>query len=229
LRARRSNLRGALPRGQTVPLPMLRVARIVPEFCAHERPENRATPCAQRNKEFFTRGVFYLLDCCTNVVVCRAGSAHHPAGNSSPTADPVLSRVEGGAQRKSQIVNHKSRGYRLPTTGISTTEGTETEGGGQMTEGRGRRLSLCGYQRGGVGWPWPTDTLVPPAAEIARAGGPHSPPAHGSVGQAPVPALGGRPQGVAPTGVPRRLGCSRTAPHSDQRRVCCPSLSRWSA
>jgi hypothetical protein len=27
------------------------------------------TPCAQRNKEFFTRGVFYLLDCCTNVVV----------------------------------------------------------------------------------------------------------------------------------------------------------------
>ncbi len=57
---------------------MLRVARIVPEFWAQTTPENGATPCAQRNKEFFARGVFYLLSCCTNVVVRRVGYAHHP-------------------------------------------------------------------------------------------------------------------------------------------------------
>ncbi len=36
---------------------MLRVARIVPEFCARGRPKNRATPCAVRNREFLARGV----------------------------------------------------------------------------------------------------------------------------------------------------------------------------
>jgi hypothetical protein len=45
---------------------MLRVARIVPEFCTRARPENRATPCVTRNKEFLARGVFYPFNCCTN-------------------------------------------------------------------------------------------------------------------------------------------------------------------
>ena len=38
----------------------------MPEFCARVRPENRATPCAARNKEFLVWSVFYLLNCCTN-------------------------------------------------------------------------------------------------------------------------------------------------------------------
>jgi len=59
-----------------LPLPMLRVARIVPEFCARTRLVPRATPCAQRNKEFLARGAFCLFNCCTNAVVRRVGSAH---------------------------------------------------------------------------------------------------------------------------------------------------------
>ncbi len=54
-------------RGQTVPLPLLRVARIVPEFCARATVPSHVTSCAERNREFFTRGVFCLFDCCTNV------------------------------------------------------------------------------------------------------------------------------------------------------------------
>ena len=42
----------------------------MPEFCARARPESRVTPCGPRNKESFAHGVFYLWDCCTNVVVC---------------------------------------------------------------------------------------------------------------------------------------------------------------
>ncbi len=49
-----------------LPLPMLRVARIVTEFCARARPETPATPCAPRDKEFLARGVFCLFNCCTN-------------------------------------------------------------------------------------------------------------------------------------------------------------------
>ena len=41
-----------------LPLPMLRVARIVPEFRARAARRTRATPCSQRNKEFLARGVF---------------------------------------------------------------------------------------------------------------------------------------------------------------------------
>ena len=58
--------RGRLLINQTLPLPLLRVARIVPEFCARTTPETRATPCPHRNKRFLVRGVFWLLDCCTN-------------------------------------------------------------------------------------------------------------------------------------------------------------------
>jgi len=36
----------------------------------------RATPCGPRNKKFFARGVFYLWDCCTNVVVRRVPVLH---------------------------------------------------------------------------------------------------------------------------------------------------------
>ncbi len=63
------------PRGsaseQSVPLPLLRVAQIMPKFCACARHGNRVTPCAQRDKEFLARGVFYLCHCCTNVVANR--------------------------------------------------------------------------------------------------------------------------------------------------------------
>jgi hypothetical protein len=45
---------------------MLRVAQIVPEFCARANSENCVTPCARRNKEFLARGVLYLFNCCTN-------------------------------------------------------------------------------------------------------------------------------------------------------------------
>jgi len=55
--------------GQTVPLPWGRVAPIVPKFCARMRPENLVAFCAARNKEFFSRRAFYLLNCCTNVVI----------------------------------------------------------------------------------------------------------------------------------------------------------------
>ena len=53
-----------------------RVARTVPKFCARANPGNHVTPCAGRNKEFLARGVFYLLDCCTNVVVRRVSMNH---------------------------------------------------------------------------------------------------------------------------------------------------------
>jgi hypothetical protein len=63
--------------GQSIPLPMARVARIVTEFWVPGMPRNGATPCARRNKEFLTRGVFCLFNCCTNVPVRRVGCAHH--------------------------------------------------------------------------------------------------------------------------------------------------------
>jgi hypothetical protein len=53
-------------RTRDVPLYRGRVARIVPEFWAQTTTENGATPCSQRNKEFFARGVFCLFNCCTN-------------------------------------------------------------------------------------------------------------------------------------------------------------------
>ena len=62
-----------------LPLPMLRVARIVPEFCARTRLVPRATPCAQRNKEFLARGAFCLFNCCTNVVGLEPGSFEEPS------------------------------------------------------------------------------------------------------------------------------------------------------
>jgi hypothetical protein len=47
---------------------MLRVAGIVPKFCARARPQNGVTPYVGRNKRFLARGVFCLFNCCTNVV-----------------------------------------------------------------------------------------------------------------------------------------------------------------
>ncbi len=63
-----------------------RVARIVLEFCARANPDDRATPCAGRNKEFLARGVFYLFNCCTNVVIsCQSagGIPTHDFANSA--------------------------------------------------------------------------------------------------------------------------------------------------
>ncbi len=75
-----TNPRGSAS-GQTVPLSRGRVARIVPEFCASGTPENRVTPCAARNRKFLSRGVFCLLNCCTNGDSQAAGRQHkqcHP-------------------------------------------------------------------------------------------------------------------------------------------------------
>ena len=51
------------------PLPLLRVARCVRNYLTKRSTENRITSCAGRNKKFLPRGVFYLFNCCTNVVV----------------------------------------------------------------------------------------------------------------------------------------------------------------
>jgi len=53
-------------KSEGVPLPVGRVAGIVPEFWARGRRQNPVTPCARRNRRFFARGVFYLFNCCTD-------------------------------------------------------------------------------------------------------------------------------------------------------------------
>jgi len=55
------------------PLPVGRDARIVPKFCVREMLPHHVTLCAQRNKKFFARRVFYRFNCCTNVAVRRVG------------------------------------------------------------------------------------------------------------------------------------------------------------
>jgi hypothetical protein len=71
---------------------MLRVARIVPEFWARTVPESRVTLCAKRDKEFLTCGVFYLFDCCTNVIV-RSGS-EQPRAKTQRTPRRAQSQKE---------------------------------------------------------------------------------------------------------------------------------------
>jgi hypothetical protein len=68
--------------GHSVPLSRGGVARIVTEFCARGDPESRVTPCVQRNKEFLVRGVFCLLNCCTNGTR-RRGWRRQPGGRDS--------------------------------------------------------------------------------------------------------------------------------------------------
>ncbi len=51
---------------QSLPLPVGHVARIATKFCASTTLPRRVTPCVQRNKRFFARGVFCLFNCCTN-------------------------------------------------------------------------------------------------------------------------------------------------------------------
>ncbi len=66
--------------GRGLPLPMLRVARIVPKFCAQTTDATGATSCSQRNREFFAPGAFCLLDCCINATVPRTSRerlSHH--------------------------------------------------------------------------------------------------------------------------------------------------------
>jgi hypothetical protein len=71
-----------------VPLPGGRVARIVSEFCARTAPENGATPCAQRNKEFFGGEVSYLLNCCTNVATSDKHEKYRETCGALPTGTP---------------------------------------------------------------------------------------------------------------------------------------------
>jgi hypothetical protein len=68
---------------------MLRVARIVPEFCARTTSKNGVTPCAGRTKEFLARRVFYLFNRCTNVIVRRVMWPSRPrlGTEDGPTTD----------------------------------------------------------------------------------------------------------------------------------------------
>jgi len=70
-----------------VPLPLLRVARIGPEFCARVRPRNHVTSCAARSKEFRARGVFYLFNCCTDGARQAGGSRRGPEDRERKTED----------------------------------------------------------------------------------------------------------------------------------------------
>jgi hypothetical protein len=123
------DLRGSASE-QTVPLPMLRVAQIVPKFCARGAPKNGATPCAGRNKEFFARGVFYLLDCCTNVVipapagtqVSRLGTEDRPGTVFQPRTTRTKRTNYVGQRGHSRIGGNqasaavKTTGHGLPAT-----------------------------------------------------------------------------------------------------------------
>jgi hypothetical protein len=141
----------------TVPLPMLHVARIVTKFCARTRPPRRAKLCAQRNKEFLTRGVFYLLDCCTNVV----GNANLPIGHlrnaksrkllfnrrgrggsqsglrpQPKTSHPQISDERPQSKRKRSDNRGPRSSYGLPTTAFSPQRDAEDRR--QRTAGRRR-------------------------------------------------------------------------------------------
>ncbi len=84
-----------------------RVAGIVAEFCAHVAPQNRVTPCARRNKEFFVYGVFYSLDCCTKQI--------QPGLRPEPMAFIALwvpvARGSGHAAGRGKL---RPIGFRLP-------------------------------------------------------------------------------------------------------------------
>ena len=98
------------------------VARIVPEFCARGTPEKRVTPGAARNKKCFARGVFYLLSCCTNVVILtedrgrrtddrgwRAGWELTTENCLSTAEERGQTRVRASRRRRpTQIINHES-------------------------------------------------------------------------------------------------------------------------
>jgi hypothetical protein len=71
-----------------LPLPVGRVARIVPEFCVSETLPLRVTLCVQRNKKFFAGGVFHLSNRCTNVVIRPMGDPKRdPSHCRLPTTD----------------------------------------------------------------------------------------------------------------------------------------------
>jgi len=93
----KSSIAGSAP-DPSLPLPVGRVARIVPEFCARTTLPRRATRCAQRNKRFFAPGVLYVFNCCRNVVVRRVGNPAPcrpcPWGFRGPAL--IISFSEGG-------------------------------------------------------------------------------------------------------------------------------------
>ncbi len=102
---------------------MLRVARIVPEFCALITPRGRVTPCAGRNKEFLARGVFYLVNCCTNVVVsCQfaGGIPTHGFANSAAVRPPCFARHDTPLtlQRSAREHVHKGGSGALDATHV---------------------------------------------------------------------------------------------------------------
>ncbi len=135
-----------------LPLPMLRVARVVPEFCARARPESRVTPCAGRNKEFLARGVFYLLNCCTNVVVSgqfAGGIPTHDFANSAAIRPPCFAHHGLPSHFSVQSANMCTRAVqgrrrcartrrqsRIPTASRALAT---FSGGGSWAESFGRR------------------------------------------------------------------------------------------
>jgi hypothetical protein len=98
---------------------MGRVARTLTEFCARVTPPDRVTPCACCNKGFLARGMFYLLNCCTNVAVRRVGCAHHPVPQR------LTSRPDAEAQRSTG-----PRWSFLPSVPASLREKTRFQRGG---------------------------------------------------------------------------------------------------
>ena len=76
---------------------MGRDARIVPKFCVSETVPQHVTLCAQRSKKFFSGGVFYRFNCCTDVAVCRVGipnAIHHIADYRQLTTDYYNEAIE---------------------------------------------------------------------------------------------------------------------------------------
>ena len=102
---------------------MLRVARIVPEFCARPTPENGATPCAQGIKNFSARGVFYLLNCCTNVAISDRHEKHRETRGALPAGIPnAINTVlpHGCKVLAANDLCHGRRATPRPTLGGST-------------------------------------------------------------------------------------------------------------
>ncbi len=82
----------------------------MPEFCAQTTPEKGATPCSQRNNEFFACGVFYLLNCCTNVArKARNGGGRLEARGDRERPGTPISRL-ALEERWGLLLNRRGRG-----------------------------------------------------------------------------------------------------------------------
>ncbi len=83
---------------------MLRVARIVPEFCACAGQKKCITLCAQRNNKFFVCAVFCLFNCCRNVVASRTylAPSHEKRGAAFERNQDLPSRQDAKSAKKTK-------------------------------------------------------------------------------------------------------------------------------